>query len=715
MKISNHGDVPVYTIAGSSTSRPLPEYLAQKRKRSLKKDSEWTNRIELLQNFDFEDASQCVRVSEDGNWIMSTGTYKPQIHSHYTPQLSLSYSRHTRSLNTTFFLVNPDASKSVHLQDDRSLEFHTLAGCHETVRIPRYGRDLKYDRSCCDALIPAVGVNKNGQGEVFRFNLQHGRFMKPYEVDVGGDDLSSTGGGSLQGGISVGAVNTAAVAEDSHDLLAFGTSLGTVEFWDSRARRRAAILQAPVQTDIIDGKYEVTALEFDPSGLGIATGSSTGLIHLYDLRSPKPVLKKDQGFGYPIQNLIYLNSSTSSRAQATEPKILSADKRIIKIWNIQDGSTWTSAEPAVDLNCVAWCKDSGMLVTANEGRQQHCFLIPQLGPAPRWCSFLDNLVEEMAEDTNDPGSYTNHRAGEVYENHKFVTMQQLESLNLSHLVGTTSLLRPYMHGFFVAKRLYDEAKLIAEPVVGEEERSRRVKDKIKSERERRIRGSKQADVKINKRLAEKRLDRREKSEQKRAKRRLEKGGSPHSDQESSGEEDPLLSDPRFAKLFQDKDFQIDETSKEFQMLNPSTKPTVTEPEQKHSERKLTAVEEEALDDRGGSSSDTDTSSEEEPTTKVKDTGRISSSSYKKSGHRPRQPQVRVSSSKAPQQTKEKSFGDRVERSKVSKSTNGAVVGEREMTFAPARKGRGVKSMETAGRPAKRGGRRSASGNVFRNL
>lgn len=73
MKLSNHSEIPVYTISGSATARPLPEWLARKRKRSLKKDAEYASRIELLQDFEFEEASQCVRVSEDGDWVMSTG------------------------------------------------------------------------------------------------------------------------------------------------------------------------------------------------------------------------------------------------------------------------------------------------------------------------------------------------------------------------------------------------------------------------------------------------------------------------------------------------------------------------------------------------------------------------------------------------------------------------------------------------------------------
>ena len=633
--------------------------------------------------------------------------------------MSLSFARHTISLNTTFILLSTDYSKSLHLQADRSLEFHTPLGCHHTTRLPRYGRDLKYDKRSAEALIPAVGVNENGNGEVFRLNLEVGRYMRGYEVDVGGDDFKSSRGGALQGGIGTGSVNSAAIAEESHGLLAFGTSLGTVEFWDPRSRGRVGILQSPRYSSPLEGRQEITALEFDRSGLGIATGSSTGLIHLYDLRSPVPLLKKDQGYGYPIQTLIYLTSSTSTRAQTAEPKILSSDRRIIKIWDQRDGSPWTSVEPAVDINSVAWCKDSGMILTANEGRQQHSFLIPQLGPAPKWCSFLDNLVEEMAEDPNDPNAYTSQKAGDVYDNYKFLTMQQLQSLNLAHLVGTTSLLRPYMHGYFVAQRLYEEARLIADPFVWEEERNKRVKDKIDTERESRIRGNKKVTAKVNRKLAEKIMERTEREERRQAKRLLEKNGADDMVEDATAaagvEEKPsgsLLADPRFSKLFQDEDFAIDERSREFQSLNPSTKAGPMEPTDAN-ERKLTAVEEEALTEIPRS--DSDESSEEQAAPKTKDNGRISSVSYKRSGHRPQQPQMRITSSKKPQQARDRSFGSRAKQSKPTKTTASTVVGEREITFAPEKRKKAQELKNTGTDSRRDKGRRSASGNVLRNI
>ncbi|PSS18440.1 hypothetical protein M430DRAFT_50465 [Amorphotheca resinae ATCC 22711] len=639
MKLTNPNDVSVYTISGASTARPLPDWLARKRKRSLKNDPEYANRVELLQDFEFEEASNCIRVSDDGDWVMSTGTYKPQIHTHYLPHLSLSFARHTTSLNHSFVLLSSDYSKSLHLQTDRRLEFHTPGGCHYQTRIPRYGRDLIYDKHSAEALVPAVGVNGDGNGEVYRLNLEIGRYMKPYQIDVGGDDMTTVGGGALQGGINTGSVNTAAIAEDSHNLLAFGTSIGTVEFWDPRSKSRVGILSGQ--------GGEVTALDFDRSGLSLVTGSSEGLIRIFDLRRPVPILEKDQGYGFPIKTLIHLTTSSQ------EKKILSADKRIIKLWDEADGKAWTSVEPAVDINHVAWCRNSGMLLTANEGKQQHAFLIPQLGPAPRWCSFLDNMVEEMAEEA--PSG--------TYDNYKFLTLPELKQLNLAHLVGTTSLLRPYMHGYFVASKLYEEARLIANPYIWEEERTRRIKEKVEKERASRVRGGKK--VKVNQNLVDKILKKQER-------------------RQKVDEDQGVLGDARFSKLFEDEEFQVDETSREFQALNPSTKVD-----------DVAGVSKAANSDSDASDSEDEVVSKPKPKPEM----RISSSSYKKSGH----------------QRQDKPLGSRIQGAGRVSKNKGEVVGERQITFAPSA-GKKEKEKPDVSRKGRRDdGRRSASGNVFRRL
>ncbi len=185
--------------------------------------------------------------------------------------------------------------------------------------------------------------------------------MRSYNVEVGSDDGVERG---LQGSIEAGSINTCAIAEDSHGLLSFGTSLGTVEFWDPRSKARVATLQS-------DGG-EVTALTFFNNGLSFGTGSSTGLVRLYDMRQPAPLVQKDQGFGYAIKKLLPLTTASG------EKKILSADQRIIRIFDQDTGEPLVAIEPEVELNDVAIVPDSGMILSANEGPAQHAWFIPTI-------------------------------------------------------------------------------------------------------------------------------------------------------------------------------------------------------------------------------------------------------------------------------------------------------------------------------------------------
>ncbi|KAF6840211.1 WD repeat protein [Colletotrichum plurivorum] len=646
MQLTNPGTVPVYTVSGASTSRPLPDWLARRRKRSLKNDPEYQNRVELLQDFEFEEASTCIRVSEDGDWAVSAGTYKPQIHVHNLPQLSLSFARHTNSLTEKLTILSSDYSKTLLLQDDRRLEFHTPMGCHYTIRIPRYGRDLLYDRQSTEALVPAVGVDQDGLGEVFRLNLEVGRFMKSFQIDVGGDEE----GAGLQGSIEAGSVNAAAMAERSHGLAAFGTSIGTVEFWDARSKSRVARLGCQ--------EGAITALDFNASGLSIATGTATGMVQLFDLRRPVPLLSKDQGYGFAIKKLIHMTTASQ------EKKILSADKRIIKIWDENDGTPWTSVEPIVDLNDIAWCKDTGMLLTANEGKSQHSFFIPSLGPAPRWCSFLDNMVEEMAEEVRT----------ETYDNYKFLTLPELKQLSLEHLIGKTNLLRPYMHGYFVASKLYEQARLIANPYVWEEERTKRIKEKVEKERASRIRGNKK--VKVNQKLVDKLLKKQE-------------------NREVVDEKAGILGDDRFSKLFEDEAFAIDETSYEFRALNPSTTVAARDG---HEVGVSSAAKpaEAAKVGLGKRAQDEARRAQEGVTMKV-------SSSAQKGGR-----------------VKDTALGSRVQKSgRIAKMSRGDSYGEKQVTFVPQgkKKNRGPPPQEEQSTPRDKrsDARRSASTNTFRRI
>lgn len=144
------------------------------------------------------------------------------------------------------------------------------------------------------------------------------------------------------------------------------------------------------------------------------------------------------------------------------------------------------------------------------------------------------------------------------------------SLGLDHLIGTPTL-KPYMHGYFLSLKLYDAARLIANPFAYAEHREKTIRDKMEKMAENRIRSRKDG-VKVNKALAERIKRNEEREEKKRAKKRGDgvEGVEGAEESAKSGEKPNLLNDPRFKDLFEKPEFQVDETSREFGMLNPSS-------------------------------------------------------------------------------------------------------------------------------------------------
>ncbi|CAG84260.1 WD40-repeat-containing domain protein [Yarrowia lipolytica] len=690
---STPGAVSVYQISGTNSSRSLPEWLAKKRKKSLKNDAEYSNRIELIQDFEFAEASNKIEVTRDGGYCMATGTYKPQIHVYDFEDLSLKFERHTDAENVDFKIISDDWTKSVHLQNDRSIEFQGQGGILTKSRIPKFGRALAYNDENCDLYVGAAG------NEVYRLNLDQGRFMAPFE-------LSSAGVNCLD-------VNQA------HGLLGFGTDAGIVEFWDPRSRSRVGMLD--VGAPGLGGG--ATALKFRNDGLNVGIGNADGIVRLFDLRAPEPYVTKDQGYGFGIKKVLWVN----------DDHVLCADKRVAKIWDRRTGDAYTSIEPTVDINDVAHIPGSGMFMFANEGIPMHTYYIPNLGPAPKWCSFLENVTEELEEKPSTS----------VYDNYKFVTKRELAALNISHLIGS-AVVKSYMHGYFIDQRLYEQAKLISNPFAYKEHREREIRKTLEKERESRIRtsgtGAIASRVKVNRALAERLL--------------AESEAEVTNKKKVSAKETSkaALSDDRFAGIFENPDFEVDENAAEFKQLNPSHKKVkgqqYGEAPLRTTARPLTAAEEEAMEENNGYSSDEHVeATDEEPDSEderkaAKKKALAEKRAEKKAAERAafqakRADNIKMTtgSEAAREEIPDDDFADRVadleaeedrhvmKNVKMSKGAGGAV----EMTFVPqgsGNKGRGPRpkrdgdeeeARDTGKSRQEYDGRRRAGKNAFRGM
>uniref|UniRef100_A0A8D2DGZ3 Nucleolar protein 10 n=1 Tax=Sciurus vulgaris TaxID=55149 RepID=A0A8D2DGZ3_SCIVU len=482
MQVSSLNEVKIYSL---SCGKSLPEWLSDRKKRALqKKDVDVRRRIELIQDFEMPTVCTTIKVSKDGQYILATVV--------------------------TFEILSDDYSKIVFLHNDRYIEFHSQSGFYYKTRIPKFGRDFSYHYPSCDLYF--VGASS----EVYRLNLEQGRYLNPLQTNA--------------------AENNVCDINSVHGLFATGTIEGRVECWDPRTRNRVGLLDCALNSVTADSEINslptISALKFN-GALTMAVGTSTGQVLLYDLRSDKPLLVKDHQYGLPIKSVHF---------QESLDLILSSDSRIIKMWNKNSGKIFTSLEPEHDLNDVCLYPNSGMLFTANETPKMGIYYIPVLGPAPRWCSFLDNLTEELEENPEST----------VYDDYKFVTKKDLENLGLTHLIGSP-FLRAYMHGFFMDIRLYHKVKLMVNPFAYEEYRKDKIRQKIEETRAQRVQLKKLP--KVNKELALKLIEEEEEKQKSTWKKKVKNLPS-------------ILTDDRFKVMFENPDFQVDEESEEFRLLNP---------------------------------------------------------------------------------------------------------------------------------------------------
>ncbi|KAF9173272.1 hypothetical protein BGX21_003343 [Mortierella sp. AD011] len=523
LQVQNANNVKIYTVSGSKGSRSIPDWLARRNKKTLKNDLEWRHRIELIQDFEFPEASLKIKTTRDGKYVMATGVYKPQMRVYEYSEMSMKFDRHTDAENVDFQILSDDWTKTVHLQADRSVEFQAQGGLHFRTRIPKFGRSLNYHYPSCDLLVTA------SSNEIYRINLEQGRFLNSLVTDV-----DPTGGN----GVNCGEINPA------HLLYGCGTDAGTVEFWDLRVRGRVGILAPSLPETVLSSSLSISSMKFRDDGLTMAVGTSTGHVLMYDLRSSVPLFVKDHQYGFPIKSLTFHEGTQGEDGRS---KVVSADCKIIKIWDRENGNNFTSIEPTNDINDVCVVDDSGLIFVANEGIQMQSYYIPSLGPAPKWCSFLDNLTEELEENP----------VQNIYDDYKFVSRKELASLGLDHLVGS-AVLKPYMHGFFIDLRLYEKAKAIANPFAYADYREREAKEKLAKEAGSRIRATMKL-PKVNKQLATKMM-----LDEAKARRKAAAAG----DESAATATGSALKDNRFADLFSNPDFQVDESTNEFKLLNP---------------------------------------------------------------------------------------------------------------------------------------------------
>lgn len=129
-------NIKIYNVTGYSHHQ-LPQWLVRKNSKKLKKDVEWSRRVQLVQDFEFPEASLRIAFTPDLQHIIATGVYKPQFRVYDLTEVALKFERHTTTENVAMQILGDDWRKLALLQADRNIEFHSPLGLYYSTRIPK--------------------------------------------------------------------------------------------------------------------------------------------------------------------------------------------------------------------------------------------------------------------------------------------------------------------------------------------------------------------------------------------------------------------------------------------------------------------------------------------------------------------------------------------------------------------------------------------------
>lgn len=222
---------------------------------------------------------------------------------------------------------------------------------------------MGYHIPTCDLFF--VGAS----AEIYRLNLERGQFMQSLETQT------------------KQSVNACDINPEHH-LLCVGTHEGTIEAWDPRDKKRCATLDVAMKIPNLSTFPSISAIKFK-NGLQMGVGTQSGHVLIYDIRSNQPLTIKDHYNKLKIKRIAFNPSNNA---------VYSMDEAIMKIWDESSGKQIAYIESESKFNDMCAIPNTGMMFFAQQTAKMLTYYIPSLGPAPRWCSFLDNLTEEIESE-----------------------------------------------------------------------------------------------------------------------------------------------------------------------------------------------------------------------------------------------------------------------------------------------------------------------------
>ena len=90
MKVSTFNGCKVYSL---SSGKSLPQWLSDRKKREMSKDEDYKRRVEIVQDLEMSTASQCIKMTNDKEHIVLTGTYPPLVRCYNVSDMAMKFQR----------------------------------------------------------------------------------------------------------------------------------------------------------------------------------------------------------------------------------------------------------------------------------------------------------------------------------------------------------------------------------------------------------------------------------------------------------------------------------------------------------------------------------------------------------------------------------------------------------------------------------------------
>lgn len=282
-------------------------------------------------DLNFPIACNCMTISNDRQKLLVAGVYKPTVKFFNLKSGILKFERHIACDPLKIVCLEDDAEKFGILRDDKTMEFHVKGGLYEKVKIPYQPKDVVINKTTAELYMGGK------YDEIYRFNMEQGRFLKSIPC-AGATQMSY----SQQHGL------LCAVRDNTFSVI--------------DTRTKSAVFTR-------HSEEELLSIAQDETGLKYAIGNESGDVIEYDFRSATP-LKKQQ-----FENF-------ARKIQYSEKNIAVAVNSTVRFMSEDSSNEISTIETKFIIN--DFHIDSGFVIVGGEAAQVKIFTCLDLGKLPNW-------------------------------------------------------------------------------------------------------------------------------------------------------------------------------------------------------------------------------------------------------------------------------------------------------------------------------------------